>query len=113
MGLSQLGIDRQGLFVQLNRFIILLQLAIGVAHVAVRHGVRGVLFEDAFKGLNGFLVVPRFDIAIALVVLRLRLLWAGWLGLGRIPPARGIPPPTAPPLATTTGVGVSYQRRHE
>src|SRR6266446_6412687 len=85
MGLSQIGVKHQGLAVQLKGFIVLLEFAVGVAHVVIRHGVGGIFLEDAFKGFNGFLVFPCFQIAVALPILRLRLGWAGLLFLGTIP----------------------------
>src|SRR5882724_6265650 len=85
MGLSQVGVEHQGLAVQLQGFIVLLEFAVGVAHVVVRHGVGGILLEDAFKGFNGFLVFSCFEIAVALLILRLPLGWAGLLFLGTIP----------------------------
>ena len=39
MRFSQLRVEHQGFPVQLNGFVVLLQLAIGVAHVTVRQSV--------------------------------------------------------------------------
>src|SRR5215471_18795738 len=106
MGLSQVGVDHQSLCVQCNGLIVLLQLAVRVAHVVVRHGVGGILLDNTFKGFDGFLVVPGFEITVALLILHLHLLWAGLLFHGLIPW-------TAAGTTGTTSVGSCQQRCNE
>src|SRR6266545_1652711 len=106
MGLSQIGVKHQGLAVQLKGFIVLLEFTVGVTHVVVRHGVGGILLEDAFKGFNGFLVFSCFEIAVALLILCLPLDRAGLLFLGTIPRIAAL-------AIGTTSVGSCQQWHHE